>query len=119
MLTSHHQMSNTKCGICQSFISKLLLQDQDDEKKNHFHSVCIQCMSTCGQCGQDSGYPIYTDIVFGDCDICNHRGCRSCGITMKCQCCDQIVCEHCIEDDKQNGICSNLRKNFIKMKASI
>ena len=116
MSKSYHQLSNTKCGICKKLISEKLLQDQDDENKKYFHSVCIQCMSTCGQCGQDSGYPLHTDIVFGDCDICNHRGCRSCGITMKCDCCSQVVCVHCIQDTEQKTVCPQIVENLIKIK---
>ena len=63
----NHQLSNIKCGICEKFISELILQDQKMMRKKNLFSFCMHWMYV-------SGYPFYVDIGFGDCNICNHRG---------------------------------------------
>ena len=102
-------MGVRNCDNCNNVISPDVLADQD-EKHQLFFTVCIGCINTCYQCGQDAGYPFHRYLTGGDCDFCDHRSCRSCGVNLECKYCKQIACEECIKDTNKKGvICHNLK----------
>ena len=94
-------------------ISIQALADQNDCYKFLFLTVCTECINMCHQCGQDIGYGCHPLSTVGDdCVICNHQSCRSCGINIKCLCCNQTACIECIKNHAGEGCCRYLRKRL-------
>ena len=90
-----------RCDLCLKAFSQDILRDQNDLYRHLFYTLCIECINTCYQCGQDSGFPRHKSTLVGDCHICEKPSCRSCGVNITCSCgCEQTACQDCIQEDQ-------------------
>ena len=44
-----------KYDICRTTVSNCISGDQNDAMKDLFYTLCLRCINTCGECGQDRG----------------------------------------------------------------
>ena len=106
----------TNCAICDKHISQKMIELQDDSKKKWFHSVCILCVNTCSECGQDVGMSKSSTLSDSECTFCYHQNCRSCGINLKCSRHNITVCENCIDADEEKEICICLKYKLLGLR---
>ena len=104
-----------KCDNCNRQVSRRCLEDQDDCNRSLYWTVCVECINTCYQCGRDTGYPKHRILTGFDCSLCDHRSCRSCGVNLKCNCCEQVACETCISDNEAGVICPTLKRKLDRL----
>ena len=104
------------CASCNKPICKKMIGLQDDCKKKWFHSICILCVNTCSECGEDVGMSNSNTISDSECTLCYHQSCRSCGINLKWNKHNVTVCENCIDNDKEKEICICLKYKLLGLR---
>ena len=104
------------CANCNKKICKTMIGLQDDCRKKWFHSVCIQCVNTCSECGEDIGMSKSSTMSENECTICYHQSCRSCGINLRCDKHEITVWENCIDADEEEEICICLKYKLLGLR---
>ena len=110
----------SNCSNCKNIVCRNILLLQNDSKQRLFHTLCIQCMNTCSECGGDIGISKSSNLISNEeCAICDHQNCRSCGLNLRCNKHDITICEHCIDGASKFKICYCLRYKLHHLCKSI
>ena len=110
----------SNCSNCKNIVCRNILLLQNDSKQRLFHTLCIQCMNTCSECGGDIGISKSSNLISNEeCAICDHQNCRSCGLNLRCNKHDITICEHCIDGTPKFEICNCLKYKLHHLRKSI
>jgi hypothetical protein len=107
-----------KCENCSKRVRIEFQLVQRDALSPLFLNLCHHCLHECDECGQFCGMPKHHVVSRENCNFCEHRSCRHCGICVTCCCCGQTACEECIDKDDDH-ICYYLHHKIIHIRRKL